>query len=263
MLKRPIQLLIQEFHYRFMLGEYPQKLGIYFHELEPHQQKHFRAMAGAVRKLGYRFVSIEEYLEADDKVAMVSFDDNYQGWHKALPLFESLGIKAVFYVNTMPIADDASPETLKVYYNRVEYKGQRQPLSRQEIKELHQAGHTIGCHTHSHLNLVTAGPSYWQKEIVESRDILANIIDAPVKHFSFPFGMKRHFSRELEDFCMGIGFSTIAEAHPALLHTPPTPRRIPRTLWSFELSDEENIKNFRVVGEPFMRLTGKSAIVFS
>lgn len=262
-LKYPIQQLIQQLHYSFMLRELPLKLGIYFHELEPHQQIHFREMVSKVRSLGYRFVGVEEYLAADDKVAMVSFDDNYKSWHDAIPLFKDTEVPVVFYMNTMPIADDATPEELQVYYNRVEHKGQRKSLSRKDILELHQAGHTIACHSHSHYNLRNIPSSLWQEEILRSRDILADIINSDVRHFSFPFGMRRHFSEELIDYCLSSGFDSVAEAHPALLHTPPSPRRIPRTLWSYHRSPEENIKNLQVNGEPFMRLTGKSAIVFS
>jgi len=67
------------------------------------------------------------------------------------------------------------------------------PLSRimmswDHVREMHRAGMIFGAHTLSHPNLPNATPDEARREIEGSRDALAEQINEPVRHFSYPNG---------------------------------------------------------------------------
>ena len=82
-----------------------------------------------------------------ERAVYLSFDDNFQSWHRALPLLDTLGVKATFYVNSLPIRDRAEPAVISDYFDRIRHKGDRIPLSSEELLALADHGHAIGCHT--------------------------------------------------------------------------------------------------------------------
>lgn len=59
-------------------------------------------------------------------------------------------------------------------------------LSRNQLRQLHAEGFTIGCHTRSHHKLVRLAPEQQEIEIVESAQVVAGITGQPVVPFSFP-----------------------------------------------------------------------------
>lgn len=60
-----------------------------------------------------------------------------------------------------------------------------------------------------------------KEEIRGSKEDLENILGKAITHFSYPFGMRRHFSRELTAYCLEIGFTTICSVIHGMLHTFP------------------------------------------
>lgn len=57
-----------------------------------------------------------------------------------------------------------------------------------EIREMHQAGMTVGAHTGEHLNLPSLNDADLEKEVRGSRNALAVALDAPIEHFAYPNG---------------------------------------------------------------------------
>jgi peptidoglycan/xylan/chitin deacetylase (PgdA/CDA1 family) len=85
----------------------------------------------------------------------------------------------------------------------------REALSEQQLRQL--ARHplvTIGAHTVTHCNLALCSPAQARREIVTSRDELAEIIGRPVVHFAYPFGNPRAFGRREQEICRMAGFRT-------------------------------------------------------
>src|SRR5687767_403149 len=102
-LKRGVFDAVRKFHLRFADRGLPGKLAIYLHTLEPSEIDAFRRLVEGCREMGYSFCTPEEFIDPQSrKVIFLSFDDNYSSWHLALPEFERLGVKATFYVNTLP-----------------------------------------------------------------------------------------------------------------------------------------------------------------
>ncbi len=263
-MKRLIQSTIRSAHLWFAPPRPPDRIAIYFHELEGTDREAFAKALGRLRGDGYAFVGPAECVApADDRqrVAFVSFDDNFRSWHDALPLFDELDLRATFYINTRPIRDTASRDEIEAYYRRVaQDPANREPLSRDEIRDLRSAGHTIGAHTHSHFDLSALARDQATDEILTSKRLLEEIIGEPVVHFAYPFGMRRHFSESLRDFCLESGFATVANAIGGLQFAGHTRAAIQRSPWRLTESVEHNLDNLRIDGRIFERLSGRTAV---
>jgi peptidoglycan/xylan/chitin deacetylase (PgdA/CDA1 family) len=259
-LKKALGSAVRRFHWRFFSRPVPDRLSVYFHSLDAHEHEPFSVAMRWIKSQGYSFVSPGEFLSSPGKVCSVSFDDNFKAWHDALPLFDVLGVRAAFYINTCVLRGECSAAEMERYANVINYRREFVPLSRQEISEMGIAGHWIGAHTHSHVALSRVSPQTAEDELQRNRGILEDITVSPVTDLAFPFGMPRYFSRAAKEVAVRLGFKTIAWAVAGMLHHQGDPFAIHRTQWSFDMSQEDNAKNMRVDGRFFVRLTGRSPV---
>lgn len=141
---------------------------------------------------------------------VTSFETQFAPLHKARLLLSksdklikelNIGDKKIYpqqwyFVNTTPIGNlkyflNANPDILDKYFN--EYFDEKEEINKlsmtwEEIKELHENGMEIGCHTHTHPMLSKLSSSQQEHEISMSTHILAKKIERPTA-FSYPFGM--------------------------------------------------------------------------
>jgi peptidoglycan/xylan/chitin deacetylase (PgdA/CDA1 family) len=260
-LKQQMRGGIRGAHVALASPDLPMRLALYMHSLDACRYSSFEECISYLRSAGYRFVHVDEFLAyPNSHLAFLSFDDNYRAWYQALPLLERLSIPATFYINTLPLRDRASPEVTTDYFERVHHLGERVPLDSAEIRSIRSAGHAIGAHTHSHAMLTAKPRREAEEDILRNKQILEEILGEGIEHFSYPFGMRRHFSRQLLDYCQRVGFRTVASAIPGLQHGRQVPFRINRTLWRLERPLEFNLESLRIDGRLFERLTGLSAV---
>jgi len=259
--KGVLQNSITSFHRAFLSGELPQKIAIYFHSVEPGDFSAFEEAIAYFGEQGYKFCSPIDFCAEPRKAIFLSFDDNYHSWLPAAGLLEQRGVRATFYVNTCVMAPGSSRAETAAYYDRLRHAGERRPLSVAEIVSLADAGHTIASHTHSHYRLTSLPLSQAKEEIRRGKQELEDMLGLPVRHFSFPYGMRRHFSEELRRYCWELGFQTVASAIPGMQHCPPTPGYLYRSPWALGKSRESNLRNLCVKGALFERITGRSAVV--
>ncbi|TKT77458.1 polysaccharide deacetylase family protein [Aquamicrobium sp. LC103] len=254
--------MIRKFHLEFFQKHLPDDLAIYFHELEDWNMPRFEeAIAHLVRE-GYRTASPRAFAAGGrGKRLFISFDDNYQSWHRALPVLERHGVTCTFYVNSGVFRDMASPSAIHDYRDRIAYRGSDRTLSRAELREISAAGHTIGCHTHTHPMLSRLDRRHWDAEILHSKTYLEGLIGKQVRDFSFPYGMRRHFSPALRDYCEAVGFKTIASGISGLQHAPSRdPLSLHRTEWKLALPLEENLAHMRIHAPFYGNMMGRSVI---
>jgi len=101
---------------------------------------------------------------------VLTFDDgNYSDHRHALPVLARHGFHATFFVCGYRI--DA-----------------RDGLSRAALKEMHHAGMHIGSHAMTHRFLTTLSARDEEDELARSRQLLEDIVSAPVDHFAPPGG---------------------------------------------------------------------------
>lgn len=261
--KSAVQRGIQRLHHRAFDRGVPSQLALYFHALDHHHQRPFEQAVRHFQNEGFRVVAgPDAFLDAEDgeRVLWLSFDDNFRSWYAARPLFDRLGVRCTFYVNTGVFRDQAPLEARRRFFRRIEHQGEARALTTDELVALRQDGHTVGAHTHTHPVLSQVAPAHAQAEIRKSKEVLEALLDEPVEHFAYPFGLRRYFDDRLIDYCRRIGLRTVARAIPALQHMPQGPVVLHRHGWRFERSFEENLADLRVDGRLFERLTGRSAV---
>lgn len=99
-----------------------------------------------------------------------SFDDGGKSFYTIIaPILEKYGYKGIFFITTK-------------YINTNTF------LSESEILSLHQRGHIIGTHAHTHEHLYTLSDEDIENEWKQSIDILSKIIDTPIIYASIPNG---------------------------------------------------------------------------
>lgn len=261
--KEYIQHAVAGAHMKWSMRDLPDALAIYFHELEPWQLRRMDELLGYFLDAGYQTVDACDYAMAapGQKVLFLSFDDCFRRWHGALDLFARHGVTATFYVNSMPLRDVADRAAIAEYFTRIDYAGDDRTLSTEEVRELHDAGHTIGCHSHSHQVLSALPRNSWSREIGDSKARLEQIIDAPVLDFSFPYGKRRHFSSVLRDYCRSVGFRSVASGLSGMQFMPrDDPFSLHRTGWNFALSLEANIRRLSTHAPLYGRMLGRCAV---
>ncbi len=238
----------------------PDRIGIYFHDVPPSHLPTLTAALTHLAELGYGFGGPDHMYRPDGgKVCWVSFDDNYLTWLGTLGTLSDLRISATFFVSTSPIRDRSSVAERMGFARRIgRNHDDFDTMSSAEIGELVAAGHIVGSHSHSHLDLASLDPSEARGEILSSKQILEEVTAGPVVHFSYPYGTRRRFTEELRDYCMAIGFETISNGTPGMQYAGHRPHRLHRTLWNLERPIDYNLANLRVDGRWFERVTGRS-----
>ena len=111
------------------------------------------------------------------KPVMLTFDDgNLDNYELAAPELEKHGFKAAFFIMTASIGR----------------RGYQHYMDKQQIKDLADRGHTIGCHTWDHHNVKKYQGQDWVTQIEEPTKKLEAITGKPVRHFAYPFGLWNH-----------------------------------------------------------------------
>lgn len=90
---------------------------------------------------------------------------------------------------------------------------------------------SIGAHTVSHPSLARLNREDQEKEIKESRDVLARILQKEVTLFSYPFGNpQRDFNEDTIDICCKVGICKAASTEDALWTPKSNSYKIPRKI---------------------------------
>ncbi len=137
----------------------------------------FRAQLDALQAGGYTTISPDEHLAhlttgapLPPKPVLLTFDDS-QGSQIAtgVPELARRSMRAAFFVMTVPL-------------------GKPNWMSRDDVKRLHDAGHTVAAHTYDHHRADRYTGTDWDTQLVKPRAELETIIGAPVRHFAYPYG---------------------------------------------------------------------------
>lgn len=262
-LKHAVAFCVRRAHETMLSKPLPRKIAIYFHELEHASFSAFRDALAYFRDNGYVFTDANEFIgdKSAQKLLYVSFDDNFASWHEALPMMAECGLKATFYVNTLPFRDTCDSASVAQFFKRIAHQGEKRTMARADLADFIRAGHTIGCHSHSHFNLAELEREAWDREIHRSKEILEQLIGKEIDAFSYPYGMRRFFSPPLRAYCARLGFRTIATGIPGLQHGAKIdPLALHRTRWNLTRPLRHNLTDLQIDGALFERITGRSAV---
>jgi peptidoglycan/xylan/chitin deacetylase (PgdA/CDA1 family) len=123
-----------------------------------------------------------------DYPVWVTFDDGWKdNYTNALPILKKYSIPATFFVTTGYVNKTVMPE--KTFDNDAF-------MNWQEIKEVSEAGISIGAHTVSHRILSGLSGKELEEEIIESKNEIEQRLGKRVISFAYPAGRRRHYCLE-------------------------------------------------------------------
>ena len=172
------------------------------------EEKQFCAQMHWLQETGWRGLSVGKALDskppADDAQPSVvlTFDDGCAtDLSTAAPILKESGFNATFYIT-------------------VKFLGQRGYMSSSQVRELSALGFEVGCHSMTHAYLTDLDRQGLNREIVESKVQLEQIIGRPVEHFSCPGG---RYNANVIQVARGAGYRSLAtsQAHGNTPKTDP------------------------------------------
>ncbi|MEO6315330.1 MAG: polysaccharide deacetylase family protein [Chitinophagaceae bacterium] len=138
----------------------------------------FEAQIKMLADSGYRTISADQlnsYLlygtVLPAKPVMLTFDDtDLPQYTIAKPVMEKYGFKGLFFIMTVSL-------------------GRPNYMSRDQVKQLAEAGNEIGSHTWDHKNIKKFTDADWTVQIEKPTKTLESITGKQVKYFAYPFGL--------------------------------------------------------------------------
>ncbi|HEV3093271.1 MAG TPA: polysaccharide deacetylase family protein [Solirubrobacteraceae bacterium] len=164
-------------------------LGPHRPELDPHNLMvdplRFRAQVQTLRRRGYRFVALGEYVDGlatghtRDGVCALTFDDGtLDNLHTLAPILRELALPATVF---------ACPGLLGEPHFAMPAEAGVRLMNAQELRELAELPLVeIGSHTNRHTDLSLAGEQEAYAEMASSRQALEELLQRPVRAFAYP-----------------------------------------------------------------------------
>ena len=152
--------------------------------------RQFRREMELLARWGYTAITFDDYrlyltgeLNLPRKPVIITFEDGYvETYTLVLPILQELGMKAVVFV----VADAGIRSSV---WDRVQPEAVTPLLSDDQILELHAVGFEIGSQTLHHVRLPGLPREKAWEEISGSRMALEILLNAPVRSFTYPFGL--------------------------------------------------------------------------
>ncbi len=168
-----------------------------------------------VLDLGFTPMAVSEFVDARRKgrlpsrPCLITFDDGRADFARfALPILRQHSLPATMYVVAGHI--DGTSAWLPMDAERA------QPMmSWSDLRSLGDDGIEVGAHSVSHVELDVVSARRRHREIVGSRSILREGIDAPVRSFAYPYGY--HHGRVVADV-RAAGFDSACAVHDRWSH---------------------------------------------
>jgi len=152
----------------------------------------FRSQMEWLKHSGVRGLSVGEALRFPTEPSVcITFDDGCEtDWIAAAPVLRELGFYATFYLTAG-------------------FLGTPGYLSAEQVRALDAQGFEIGCHSMTHAYLSDLPETGLQREIVDAKTKIEQILGHAIEHFSCPGG--RYNQRALA-MARRAGFKTVANS---------------------------------------------------
>ncbi len=194
-----------------------------------------------LRKNGYETVSPEDVMDhfekgkhLPDKPIVITFDDGYKDNHQfAYPIMKKYG-----YTGTIFVVSKAIGNT-----NFFDVEKKLQPENKimdwHEIRELAEAGFTIGAHTVDHPHLAEVPPEVARHQIEESKRALEHGLKKPVEFFAYPYGS---YNDTVADLVKQAGYRAAVTTELGLAKADSNPFKLRRIRVTGHYSNEKFIE---------------------
>jgi peptidoglycan/xylan/chitin deacetylase (PgdA/CDA1 family) len=159
----------------------------------------FKKLLQRLIDINIKFVSLEQYLNSEDKNGLVSltFDDGYDSFYfEVLPILNRHNIPATIFIPAAYVGKPANWDYLRFF-------GGNNHLNKEQLKECVKYNIEIGSHGLSHTDLTLVSGRLLERELRKSKVILEDITGLPVKYISYPFG---RYNEMTENACAEAGY---------------------------------------------------------
>jgi len=164
--------------------------------------RNFREQMQWLKQSGTPGINISQMLSNPANGVALTFDDGCEtDLITAAPILKEFGFQATFYIT-------------------VGFLGKRGFMSKQQARELAQAGMEVGCHSLTHPFLSDLDEAGLRREIADAKQQLEDITGAPIRHYSCPGG---RWDERVARIAMQSGYESVATSEIAL-NTPRTDR---------------------------------------
>jgi len=153
----------------------------------------------------------------------ITFDDGYWGNATiAAPILERNGLRGCFFLTTEFIGSDFVP-----WWDQ-QQRIQSRWMSWDQVRALRAAGHEIGSHTETHVDLGKVPTDIAQREVAGGDARLAKELGESTGLFAYPFGGSRNMSPENHAVISKLGLRCSVSAHGGYVLPGDDPFRLKR-----------------------------------
>jgi len=153
----------------------------------------------------------------------ITFDDGYRGNATiAAPILERHGLRGCFFVTTNYIGTDYVP-----WWDARQHI-ETQWMTWDLVRSLRDAGHEIGSHTETHVDLGIVPPEEARSEITGGDERVKDELGCSSGLFAYPFGGRRNMSPENQALIRHLGLRCNLSAYGGLVRPGDDPFRLKR-----------------------------------
>jgi peptidoglycan/xylan/chitin deacetylase (PgdA/CDA1 family) len=178
----------------------PRRLHLLYHELRSSESRYSYVIDTSLFERHVDLYARLRDASGSLLVPEITFDDGHiSNYELAAPILESRGLRAMFFI------------TVGWTGNKSGY------MNWDELRALHNAGHTIGAHGWTHTLLTHCNDAELDHELREARVTLEDRLGAAVKTMSLPGG---RYNRRVLKACEGAGYQHVYTSVPQVERIP-------------------------------------------
>ena len=122
-----------------------------------------------------------------------TFDDGFEECYTVIaPLLEKYGARGAFFINANYI--ESTDEYRKDFNQRI-VTYTKNPMTWEQVKDLHQRGHLIGSHNLDHSNFAVLTAKEIECQLSENKKVLEDKLKYSCDYFAWTYGQLQHFSK--------------------------------------------------------------------